>query len=77
MINIANSSKDKRSPDFEDFINPAIDVANDTSIRDPSPGTLAFWRIAGSSSPGASFKEARYYLGQRFLLHSKGVSATA
>jgi hypothetical protein len=66
MINIANSAKDKRSPDFAGFINAAIDVTNNPSVQDPSPGTLAFWRTAGSDSPGSRFKKHTTILGNDF-----------
>lgn len=57
MVNIANSgAKDKRSPNFANFINAAIEVAKNQSIQEPSPGTLASWRTAGSGSPGSNFK---------------------
>jgi len=55
-LNIANSTKDKRSSSFQDHFNAAIQIANDQSIADPSPGTLVAWRTAGSGSPGANFK---------------------
>jgi hypothetical protein len=66
MINIANSSKDKRSGDFVDFINAAITVADDPSIQEPSPGTLASWRTAGSGSPGSNFNLYTTVLGNDF-----------
>jgi len=66
MINIANSKKDRRSADFMNFINAAINVANDPSIPDPSPGKLASWRTAGSISPGAGFKKYTTVLGNDF-----------
>jgi hypothetical protein len=66
MLNIANSTKDKRAPDFADFINAAMKVASDASIQDPSPGTLAFWRTAGASSPGSSFKKHTTVLGNDY-----------
>jgi hypothetical protein len=66
MLNIANSTKDKRSQDFADFINAAIDGANDPSIQDPSPGTLVAWRTKGSGSPGGNFKKHDTVLGNDF-----------
>jgi hypothetical protein len=63
MINIGNNAKDKRHQDFADFINAAINVANNSSIPDPSPGILASWRTAGSGSLGLGFKETHYNLG--------------
>ncbi|HEY0790670.1 MAG TPA: hypothetical protein VGD78_06355 [Chthoniobacterales bacterium] len=70
MLNIANSSKDKRSPDFADFLNAAITVSNDPSIQDPSPGILASWRTKGSSSPGSNFKLHTTVLGNDFYFIS-------
>jgi len=66
MINVANSAKDKRCQDFANHINSAIDVANDASIQEPSPGTLASWRTAGSGSPGSNFKLHTTILGIDF-----------
>lgn len=66
MLNIANSAKDKRSAAFTDFIEAAISVASDPSITDPSPGTLAAWRTAGSGSPGSNFKLHTTLLGNEF-----------
>jgi hypothetical protein len=66
MVNIANSTKDGRNQDFTDFINAAIGVANDPSIQDPSPGTLAAWRTKGSGSPGGTFKKHTTQLGNDF-----------
>jgi hypothetical protein len=66
MLNIANSTKDKRSAAFVDFINAAISVANDPSIKDPSPGTLTAWRTARSGSPGSGFKLYKTVQGNDF-----------
>jgi hypothetical protein len=66
IINIANNAKDKRHEDFTDFINAAIDVANNQSIQDPSPGTLVAWRTAGSGSPGPDFTIHTTILGNSF-----------
>lgn len=56
MLNIANNPKDKRSGDFTNFIQAAIDRANaPNAIVDPSPGLLCAWRTAGASSPGSAF----------------------
>jgi hypothetical protein len=66
MINIANSAKDKRHQDFADFINTAINIAQTAGIQDPSPGILASWRTAGSSSPGSGFSKHTTILGNDF-----------
>ncbi|MEW6644230.1 MAG: hypothetical protein AB1586_27240 [Pseudomonadota bacterium] len=56
MLKIANNPSDRRSSDFTDFIQAAIDRANaPNAIVDPSPGLLCAWRTAGASSPGSSF----------------------
>jgi hypothetical protein len=55
MVDIANSTKDKRSGDFTDFINAAISISGAPSIDDPSNGLLAAWRTADSGSPGSNF----------------------
>lgn len=66
MIDIANSAKDKRSKDFTDYIDTAIEVAKAQPIPDPSPGKLVAWRTAGSGSPGSSFSSYRTVLGIDF-----------
>lgn len=66
MLNIANAANDKRSTEFTAFIKRAINVAQDPSITDPSPGTLASWRTAGSGSPGSNFKLHTTILGNDF-----------
>ncbi|CAE6700031.1 hypothetical protein R70006_00680 [Paraburkholderia domus] len=66
-LDIANSAKDKRSPDFAAFINAAIAIATSTStITEPSPGTLVSWRTAGSGSPGSGFALFKTVLGNDF-----------
>lgn len=66
MINIANNAKDKRSQAFADHIATAIAVAKAASIVEPSAGTLASWRTAGSASPGSNFKLHGTVLGVDF-----------
>ena len=65
-INIANDAKDKRHSAYTDHINAAIAVAKEASIAEPSPGTLAGWRTAGSSAPGGSFKFWKAFFGNDF-----------
>ena len=65
-VNIANAAKDKRHAAYADFINAAIAVAQNPSIKDPSAGTLAFWRTALSSGPGAGAKLYKTILGNDF-----------
>lgn len=55
LVNIANNPKDRRAKVVATFIGAAIQVATGPTIKDPSPGTLAAWRTAGSGSPGADF----------------------
>jgi hypothetical protein len=52
MLNIANSSKDKRSSDYADFINAAMAIARGALMTEPTTGTLAFWRTSGHAGPG-------------------------
>ena len=56
MLDIANDSRDRRAQEFTDFVEAAIQVAENQTIADPSTGMLAGWRTGGSSSPGGSFK---------------------
>jgi hypothetical protein len=55
ILDIANNPKDKRGALFTEFVQNAIDVANNATISDPSPGFMAGWRTAGASSPGSAF----------------------
>jgi hypothetical protein len=67
MLNIANSSKDKRSAACEAHIQAALDIANsDETIADPTGGTMVAWRTFGSGSPGDSFKLFRTVLFNTF-----------
>jgi hypothetical protein len=67
QLDIANSSKDKRSTDFSAHVQAALDVVNSpTTIPEPSSGTLAAWRTAGSGSPGAGFTLFRTVLNTDF-----------
>ncbi|CAN7639602.1 hypothetical protein LJR090_005617 [Bosea sp. LjRoot90] len=56
MLDIANNAKDRRAQEFTDFIEAAIDVAENQTVADPSTGLLTGWRTGGASSPGGSFK---------------------
>jgi len=66
MINIANSTRDKRNSTYADFITTAIEVAKAQPVIDPSPGKLTFWRTAGSGGPGGNATHFKTVLGVDF-----------
>jgi hypothetical protein len=66
MLDIANSTRDKRSAAFADHCNAAIGIANAVNFTDPSPGKLVSWRTGGASSPGAAFVFFKTVLGIDF-----------
>jgi hypothetical protein len=70
MLNIANSTKDKRSELVAAHIQAALDVASDVTIPDPTPGSLVGWRTFGSGSPGAGFKLYKTVLFNSFYYKS-------
>jgi hypothetical protein len=66
MIDIANNPKDPRNVPCASHIQAAITVARSESIVDPSSGTLAYWRTAGSGSPAPAAKIYKTVLGIDF-----------
>jgi hypothetical protein len=69
MVDIANDPEDRRSRDFTDFINAAIDVARADTIPETSLGKLTAWRTAGSGSPGKGFTLFKQISGIEFYWH--------
>lgn len=66
MIDVANNARDPRAAQYTSHIQAAISVARAASIKDPSPGTLAYWRTSGSGSPATVAKLYRTFLGIDF-----------
>lgn len=66
MLEIANSTKDKRSGSYRSHVEAAISISDKLSITEPSPGILASWRTAGASSPGSKFTLHATVLGNDF-----------
>ena len=72
MIDIANNPKDRRSDDYTDYIQAAMDISNATQVMaDPSPGLLAAWVTSGTRSPGSGFKLYKAFFGTDFYYVDK------
>lgn len=72
FIDIANDTKDQRNGLYAKFVQNAIDVANATTVPDPSQAEnpknnpICGWRTMGAGSPGGRFVKYKDQGGNTF-----------
>ena len=68
---IANNGTHPKRAAYAQFLQSAIDVANEALTPDPTPTGLFAWRTKKSASPGAEFKLFGMAAGNDFYTHTR------
>jgi hypothetical protein len=66
-VSIANNGDDSRRAEYKEFVDAALEVANQPTVQDPSPDGLFWWRTAGHGSPTSDAKFFMTKLGNTFF----------
>jgi hypothetical protein len=70
-LSIANDGTHPKRAAYAQFVQSAIDVANEALPMDPSPNGLFAWRTRRATSPSAEFKLFAMAAGNDFYTHTR------